>query len=115
MMRRPAIALAALAVPSVAAAVALAASAPKPVVARDAKGAARTTLDLTRFSLARGSDGRLRASLTLAAAWEGSALVAKSGPPGSVCAKLWTVSAPPDATPDYLVCATADAKGELRG
>jgi hypothetical protein len=90
-------------------------SAPKPQVATDAKGDARTTLDLTRISVARGPDGRLRASITLAAPWDGKALVAGSGPPGSICLKAWTSTAPPDTTPDYLVCVTADADGTLRG
>jgi hypothetical protein len=86
------------------------------VFAHDAKGDVRSTLDLTRFSLARGSDGRLRASITLAAAWDGAALVAsKGGPPGSICLKLWTHADPPDAPPDYLVCVTAAKDGTLRG
>jgi hypothetical protein len=88
-----------------------------PVKAADPKGDVTGTgaLDLTRVSLARGSDGRLRASLTLAAAWDGKALLAAKGPPGSVCLKVWTASVPPDTVPDYLVCVTADADGDLRG
>jgi hypothetical protein len=97
------------------AATAGAASAPKPVTTADAKGDVHSTLDLTRVAVGRGVDGRLRASLTLAAAWEPKDLVAKSGPPGSICVKVWTVNVPPDAVPDYLVCATTDADGALRG
>jgi hypothetical protein len=97
------------------AATAGAAAAPKPVVATDAKGDVHSALDLTRVSVARGADGRLRASLTLAAAWGGDALLASSGPPGSVCLKLWVTSAAPDFPPDLLVCATADKDGQLRG
>jgi hypothetical protein len=92
-----------------------AASAPKPVVSADAKGDVRSPLDLTRVSVARSSDGRLRASMTLAGEWDAEQMVAAGGPPGSVCLKLWTTSAAPDAPPDLLVCATADKDGELRG
>ncbi|HEY4279720.1 MAG TPA: hypothetical protein VGM91_15955, partial [Conexibacter sp.] len=91
-----------------------------PVKANDPKGDVTGTgaLDLTRVALERSSDGRLRASLTLATAWDGKALLAEKGPPtppGSICVKAWTVSVPPDTVPDYLVCVTADADGDLRG
>jgi len=94
-----------------------AATAPAPTLVKtsDPKGDVSAAPDLTRVSLTRGSDGRLRTSLTLAAAWDGKALLADSGPPGSVCLKAWTTSAPPDTVPDYLVCVTADADGALRG
>jgi hypothetical protein len=85
------------------------------VQATDAAGDVKSSLDLRRVALARGSDGRLRASLTLAADWDGNALLAGSNPPGSICLKTWTTAAPPDTVPDYLVCATADARGALRG
>jgi hypothetical protein len=96
-------------------AVALAAAAPAPQTVADAKGDVRSPLDLTRFTFARGADGRLRASLTVAAAWDGSTLVSETGPPGSLCVKAWTTTVPPDTTPDYLICATAQADGQLRG
>jgi hypothetical protein len=96
-------------------AVALAATAPAPQTTTDAKGDVSSTLDLTRFVLARGSDGRLRASLTIAADWDGSDLLSETGPPGSLCVKAWTTTVPPDTTPDYLICATAQADGQLRG
>jgi hypothetical protein len=92
-----------------------AAAAPKPVASSDPKGDVRSPLDLTRVSLARSSDGRLRASLTLAGEWDADQLRASSGPPGSVCLKLWTTSAAPDMPPDVLVCTTADKDGNLRG
>jgi hypothetical protein len=98
-----------------AAAVALAQSAPKPQAATDAKGDVRSPLDLTRVALARGPDGRLRATLTLAASWEGKDLLSETGNPGSLCVKAWTTAAPPDVTPDYLICTTAEADGDLRG
>jgi hypothetical protein len=92
-----------------------AAPAPAPQAATDAKGDVRSPLDLTRLSISRSSDGRLRASITLAQAWDGKALLADSGPPGSVCLKAWTTTAPPDTTPDYLICTTSAADGTLRG
>jgi hypothetical protein len=96
-------------------AVALAATAPAPQTTTDVKGDVSSTLDLTRFVLARGSDGRLRASLTVVADWDGSDLLSATGPPGSLCVKAWTTTVPPDTTPDYLICATAQADGQLRG
>lgn len=93
-----------------------ASSTSRPQVATDPKGDVGTDdLDLTRVSLKLASDGRLQASLTLASAWTGKDLLASSGPPGSLCLKLWTKATPPDATPDWLVCATADKTGALRG
>jgi hypothetical protein len=107
---------AALAATCAAAPLALAATGPTaPQAATDAKGDVRSPLDLTRFSLARSPDGRLRASITLASKWDGGDLVASSGNPGSVCVKLWTASAPPDTTPQWLVCASAGADQQLRG
>lgn len=116
MGRRVAVAMmaAALGAGGVAATVALAA-APKPQAATDPKGDVRSPLDLTRVSIARGSDGRLRASITLAADWDGEDLLAETGNPGSICLKAWTTTAPPDTTPDHLLCVTADKDAELRG
>jgi hypothetical protein len=91
------------------------AAAPKPITVIDPKGDVNGALDLRQVVLARGTDGRLRASLTLAESWDADALLADSGPPGSVCLKVWTAATPPDQTPDYLVCVTADADGDLRG
>jgi hypothetical protein len=117
--RRRTLGLAVAAALIVGAAGASAATAPVavPVKAPDPKGdvTGDGALDLTRVSLARGSDGRLRASITLAAAWDGKDLLADSGPPGSICLKAWTASVPPDTVPDYLVCVTAQADGTLRG
>jgi hypothetical protein len=96
-------------------AAATAATTPEPEVAKDAKGDVKSTLDLTRMSMARSSDGRLRASMTLAADWSGDDLLSDDGVPGSLCLKAWTTTAPPDTIPDYLVCVTADKQGELRG
>jgi hypothetical protein len=113
-MRRAVLALACLA-PAAAGGVAVAATAHKPLVAEDAKGDVAGPLDLTRFSIDRGVDGRVRASLTVAAPWDAPSLKAPSGPPGSLCVRLWTVATPPDTPADHLVCVTADRKGALRG
>lgn len=92
---------------------ALAASGDKPVVAGEkAGGAAAGAPDLTRVSLQRSSDGRLRAGLTFASELEPKAFVAKSGPPGSACLRVYTNSTPGALPPDYLVCITSDAKGK---
>jgi hypothetical protein len=100
---------------SLAATMAPAATAPTTQAATDAKGDVRSPLDLTRVALSRAADGRLRASLTVATAWTGSDLLSDAGPPGSLCVKAWTTTTPPDTTPDYLICTTANADGALRG
>jgi hypothetical protein len=114
-MRATAITMAAAALAAAGAAAAVAATSPEPQTVTDAKGDVSSTLDLTRLSVARSADGRLRASLTLASAWDGADLLSKTGNPGSLCLKAWTTTAPPDTTPDYLICTTADKDGELRG
>lgn len=115
-MRRRAATAAVVALGAVPAVVAAAhAAAPSATAADPAGDVAGSSPDLTRFTIARGADGRLAATLTLAAAWQPADLRAASGPPGSLCAKVWAASAPPDQPPDYLVCATADAQGQLRG
>jgi hypothetical protein len=101
---------------SLAATMAPAATAPTTQAATDAKGDVRSPLDLTRVAVSRAADGRLRASLTVASAWTGSDLLSDSGGgPGSLCLKAWTTTVPPDTTPDYLICTTANADGALRG
>jgi hypothetical protein len=86
-----------------------------PVIARDAVDTAGG-LDLTRVQLERAEDGRLRAALTLAAPWRMRDLPAESGPPGSLCLRMWTRADPPNAPPDVLLCITADARAQhMRG
>jgi len=88
----------------------------KTVVLSDAKDDVSGALDLQRASLSLGSDGRLRAVVTLVGKMEPKALLADAGPPGSVCLKIWTkADADPDAAaPDRLVCVTARSDDELR-
>lgn len=114
-MRRRAIGLLLLLALGALASAALAATTPKPVTHVDPKGDVNGALDLRQVVLARGTDGRLRASLTLAEGWDADDLLAEEGPPGSLCLKVWTASEPPDQTPDHLVCVTANADGDLRG
>jgi len=99
-------------------AVAVAVAAPsKTVVISDPRDDAGGALDMTRASLQRASDGRLRAVLTFAAKITPEALLAGSGPPGSACLRIWTATdADPKAErPDRLVCLTARSRDELRG
>jgi hypothetical protein len=93
-----------------------AADTPSPVVVKDAKDAVAGAPDLTRVQLGLASDRRVRFAVTLAAPWQPKDLMAASGPPGSLCVRLWTVTKPGTTPPDYLVCATARADGEtMRG
>lgn len=91
--------------------------APKTVAVRDAKGDARgdKAPDLVRASLGRGSDGRLRATFSLAAKLTPADLRAASGPPGSLCLRLWTASNPPNEPDDFLACVTTQTDDTLRG
>lgn len=86
----------------------------RPVVTRDASGdAVEGGLDLTRAQLGRSSDGRLRAVLTLATDFTPLDLLAKTGPPGSLCVRLWTQDGvkPTDGPATYLACVTGDRSG----
>jgi hypothetical protein len=93
------------------------AAASKPVVLSDPGDDAGGELDITRASLQRASDGRLRAVLSFAAKVTPKTLLAGTGPPGSACLRVWTgPGADPKATrPDRLVCVTARSADELRG
>lgn len=93
------------------------AAASDPVSTRDARGDVAGPLDLQRVSLSRASDGRLRAAVTLAAALQPKDMLARSGPPGSICLRVWTARDPDprSSPPDRLVCITARSDDELRG
>lgn len=86
----------------------------KAVVVSDGNDAGSGIVDITRVSLGAASKDRLKVNIRAADDWDASDLIASSGPPGSVCLKLWTKSAPPDETPDYLVCVTSTKDEELR-
>lgn len=87
----------------------------KPVFVRDAKGDVSGKLDVQRLKLGL-ANGRLRAVVTFVDKVTPADLFVKSGPPGSVCLRVWTASnADPTATrPDRLVCVTARTRSKLR-
>jgi hypothetical protein len=89
------------------AAIAQAADAPaSPTVVKDPADARPGAPDLTRAQLGLSSDRRIRVALTLSKGWVARDLVANTGPPGSLCVRMWTVSKPGAAPPDYLACIT---------
>jgi hypothetical protein len=88
------------------AAAAQAADAPKPVVVKDPADARPGAPDLTRAQIGLSSDHRIRVALTLSKGWVARDLVANSGPPGSLCVRLWTATKPGAGPPDYLACIT---------
>ena len=94
------------------AAAAPAADAPSPTVVKDARDAGEGAPDLTRVQLGLTSDRRLRAAVTLSTGWVAKNLIAKEGPPGSLCLRLWTVTKPGAAPPDFLACVTARSDEE---
>ncbi len=106
----------ATAITALIASVALAATS-KAIVLTDERDDVSGALDLTRVSLQRASDGRLRAALSFADKLTPKALLASSGPPGSACIRIWTaVDADPAFTrPDRLACVTARSDDEFRG
>ena len=89
----------------------------KTVVIADKPDDVGGVLDLTRVSLQRASDGRVRAALSFAAKVTPKAMLADSGPPGSACIRIWTADgADPAATrPDRLACVTARSDDDFRG
>lgn len=87
---------------------------PKTIAVRDARDGREGAPDLIRASLGLGTDGRLRAALSFGSALDPADLLADSGPPGSACLRLWTVSSPPNTKPDRLVCVTAETGPKLR-
>lgn len=116
MRARPVI-VAAIATASAAAVVGAAVAATsKTVHVVDDKDDVSGALDIQRATLKRARDGRLRAVITLASKASPRMLLAGSGPPGSVCLKIWTdPDADPQTTPpDRLVCVTARKRDELR-
>jgi hypothetical protein len=83
-------------------------------VVRDPAGdVSPAKLDLTRVSVGLGPDGRIRASMTMAAPWVPRDLLSDSGPPGTICLRIWLGGRRPSAgQPNYLVCATVGADNE---
>jgi hypothetical protein len=77
-----------------------------PTVVKDPADARPGAPDLTRAQLGLSSDRRIRVALTLSKGWVARDLIANSGPPGSLCVRMWTESKPGAAPPDYLACIT---------
>jgi hypothetical protein len=88
----------------------------KTVVIADQAEDVSGVLDLQKASLRLADDGRLRVVVTLVGKIEPRTMLARTGPPGSICLKVWTdEDADPAATrPDHLVCVTPRTKDELR-
>ena len=89
----------------------------KTLVITDPKQDVGGALDLTRVSLQRTSDGRLRAALSFADKVSPKTLLAGTGPPGSTCLRIWTAADADPAVmrPDRLACVTARTDDEFRG
>lgn len=83
-----------------------------PDVKTDVSGA----LDLQRAKLSVDSKKRLRVAVTFARAVKPADMLAKTGPPGSLCVRIWTLAdADPKAMrPDRLACVTARSRTALR-
>lgn len=116
-MRRPLALFAALAALLCCAALATGQGKVVPTFQKDPKGdAPKAGLDIVRVAMARSSDGKLRAELTMSTAWDADALRSDDGGPGTVCVRLFTRNDPASDPPDHLVCATPPAEGNaLRG
>ena len=69
---------------------------PTTTTVKDATGdVTKSPMDLTRVSLGRASNGELRASLTTAAGFKVSSMVAKDGIPATACLRPVVARAPP--------------------
>jgi len=102
---------AALAAPSVVAAPS------KTMLLRDAKGDISDELDIQRAKVSIDSKDRLRVAVTITATAAPAAFLAASGPPGSLCVRIWTATNadPKSQRPDRLACITARSRTALRG
>jgi hypothetical protein len=89
----------------------------KTLVITDPKQDVGGALDLTRVSLQRTSDGRLRAVFSFADKVSPKTLLAGTGPPGSACLRIWTDADadPASMRPNRLACVTARTDDEFRG
>ena len=93
------------------------AAASKTIVITDARDDVSGVLDLTRVSLQRASDGRVRVAFSFTDKLSPKALLASSGPPGSACVRIWTAADadPASMRPNRLACVTARSDDEFRG
>ena len=88
----------------------------KTVVIADKTKDVSGVLDLQKGSLKLADDGRLRVVVTFVGKIDPRTMLARNGPPGSVCLKVWTDedADPAAARPDRLVCVTPRSRDELR-
>jgi hypothetical protein len=94
---------------------AAAAQAPTTVVTRDGADALAGAPDLRRVAATRSSDGSVRLAVSLAEELAAGDLLTDkdaTGPPGSICVRLWTVSTPGKTRADLLACVTAQPDGK---
>jgi hypothetical protein len=70
-------------------------------------------LDIKTATLRQLRSGRLRLEVDTFNSWANSVLLpsGSSGPPGSICLRLWLTRSPGGRPPSYLVCVTARASG----
>lgn len=101
----------ALAAPSVVAAPS------KPALLLDAERDVTGKLDLQRVRFAIDARKRLRVAVTFTGAVKPADMLARSGPPGSLCVRIWTSADadPKVMRPDRLACVTARSTTALRG
>src|SRR5687767_1004590 len=80
----------------------------------DARDDVPAGLDIVRTELARNADGRLRAEVTMAGAWDTADLRGPAGSQGiaSICMRLYDRRDPSSEPPDWLVCATPAKSGD---
>lgn len=89
---------------------------------RDTRGDVGAPPDIQSASVERAPDGQLRAAITFTQVLRPADLLARSGPPGSVCLRIWSEPAdesepavdPAAQRPDRLVCVTARSEEDLR-
>jgi hypothetical protein len=88
----------------------------KPALIQDEKGDVTGTLDLQKVKFNIDTKKRLRVAVTFAQTVKPADMLAKSGPPGSVCVRIWTATDadPTSMRPDRLACVTARSKKALR-
>lgn len=88
----------------------------KPALIPDAKADVTGRLDLQKVRFNIDAKKRLRVAVTFTQTVKPADMLAKTGPPGSVCVRIWTATdADPTATrPDRLACVTARSKTAMR-
>lgn len=85
------------------------------VVVIDGEDALEDAPDIVRLSGQAASDGSARFAISFADAFSTKDLLTEadgSGPPGSVCVRIWTTSTPGATAPDLLACVTAQPDGK---